>query len=179
MNLITTQQRTTRLHKSTEDHIWASEPVVVHTNYLRHAPDRRGNIVPVPIDPTRDAGELWTDRYGIVLGSDSKMHRQNKSRACVHAIKVPMPTELFGVGWVRQLGWQPTLYSLGACPVIASRIEDLVTLAFDVVGPVEGCRLKPGPLQEANRWTYRMRPIVFDDKPGEVYSSAWLGIWPD
>jgi hypothetical protein len=179
MNLITEQQHSRVMPDIVRRHIEAREPVVVHTNWGGHAPDARGNLVPVPIDPSRDAGEMWTDNYGVVEGSHSKLHRRNGSRPCVHAIKVPAPTELFSISWVRQLGWQPALYTIGSCPVIACRVEDLVTLAFDVVGPVLYCHRRPGPLVDANRWTYRMHPFIFDDRPDEVYPTCWLGVWPD
>jgi hypothetical protein len=170
---------THRMSDLTYDYIQSQKPIVVHSNWYGHAMNREGDYVGVPIDPSRAAGELWTDRWGVVVSPWSKMHQHNRSRPCVHSLRIPGQCELFGADWVRDLSWQPTLYRLGAEPVIASRVEDVVTIAFDVVGPLDHCHRKPGRLLDANRWAYRMFPVIFDDKPGEVYEHIWLGVWPD
>jgi len=128
--------------------------------------------------------DLFTTQYGPVAGHvEVKGHRPNGSaRLCCHAIEPPIRCHLFGWDWVAQMSWYPTLFQLGAgTPVIAARRGDIVTLAFDVVGAVDGCGHVPMKLEERNKFYYKLFPLCFwDDEPrGLPHEKALIGVWPD
>lgn len=127
--------------------------------------------------------DWYTDQFGRVEGQPrGKSHRYNQNgRPCVHALNPLLRCELFGRSWVAQLGWQPCLYKniLGHDGhVIAARRDDIVTVAFDVIGPLHNCTHQPLKLEERNKFYYKLFPFRFDDQD-DIFDRAWLGVWPD
>ena len=129
-----------------------------------------------------DGSDEFTTQFGKVEGHPiARSHSTGASRPCCHALETPLSQELFSREWVARMSWYPTLYRLGAgTPVIASRHFDLVTIAFDVIGPISTCSHVPGRLEDRNRFSYRLFPMRFwDDPEGAVFDRCWLGVWPD
>ena len=125
--------------------------------------------------------DLFTTEYGPVEGHPRvQSHSANQAgRPCCHALEPPIRCELFAAEWAAQMRWQPTLYKYGAgMPVIASRKFDIVTLAFDVIGPTQRCSHTPMRLEERNKFCYKLFPFRFWDED-EVFTRALLGVWPD
>lgn len=179
MNLFTAQMNTLRID---------NEPIVVHVPRSHHEVDENGNYEIVFDDGSE--GNFWTDTYGRVQGhpecashpigfSPVGLHCAPGYRECTHLLEDPLPANLFGIDWVRRLCWQPTLYTVGNCPVIASRVGTVITLAWDCVGPLEDCDNRPTIIEERNKWVYELHPLVFDDCPDEVFDRALIGVWPD
>lgn len=130
--------------------------------------------------------EFWTDKFGPVHSPHTKAHNGFERdlelkvpRPCVHAIEPPAKTMFFVKDWALKLWWQPTVLADGSCPVVAARHHDIVTVAFDCIGPVDNCHNRPTDLPQAYRWAYTMFPVVLDDKPDEVFETCWLGVWID
>jgi hypothetical protein len=174
MNFLTAQQDYYRQEaEAIAEVINRRDPVVVHVPKYEVTRDDEGKLIDSkPID----GGEFWTDNYGVPSGHITRTHPCGKYRPCVHAIEIPRQCAMFSSDWVLGLGWQPTLYKQ---QFIAARRSDIVVVGFDVVGPLDHCANHPTVLPDSNRWTYKMFPMIFDDRPDEVFPRAWLGIWND
>lgn len=169
-NLISTQQNL-RIE---------SKPIVVHCNWTgKHIEDEYGNLHCQLKDPGMP--DFWTDDYGQVVGCpDGAAHLVPNTRTCVHLLEEPAPCNLFSIDWLKQLDWRPTLYTVGRIPpVIASRVGLNVTLAWDIVGPIEDCHNRPTCIEQRNKWVYALHPLIFDDKPDETHDHIYVGVWPD
>lgn len=161
MNLFTTQQDnpTARLINS-------REPLMVS--------------VPNPLD------DEFTCKYGRIGTPHSSFHQcpdestSRSFRPCVHAIETPPMVTLWAVEpTLLQLGWQPTLITHWGNPCIAARRGDVVTVAFDCMGEVDGCKNRPTLLPDRLRWSYKLFPLIWDDMPDRVSETVWLGVWND
>lgn len=84
-------------------------------------------------------------------------------------------TMLFGEHVFRH-NWQPVY--VPRCGAIISRISDIVSISFDQIGDIQGCRALPTARIPENRWQYRLYPMRWwdDDKP---LTNVFLGVWPD
>jgi hypothetical protein len=136
--------------------------------------------VTIDVRYDEDLKEFRCNEFGVVHSwKPGLQHTHNlggASRPCVHRDE-PMPrTQLFGTDWVRSLCWQLVLTD-GQYPVMACRKQDLVTIAFDRIGPVLGCTNKPNGQKPENRWQYRLYPIHWWDI-GDA-NNVLLGVWPD
>lgn len=124
---------------------------------------RRTFIGPLTSEETIDVfskdNSLYTNVFGEVYPwrrRDQDAHLPANSRICTHRLK-PMPaTQLFGDEWLRQLS--PQLSITGWAPVWGALNNGVVTLGFDMVGPVEDCINIPGALPE-NHWNYKLYPV--------------------
>jgi hypothetical protein len=160
MNLITAQ-RVCQMPDETRELVWSRKPVTVY------------------LPPKDVEGGHFSCEYGTVKGAWSKSHHRGNQRPCIHTMEPPAQGQFIGIEWACQLNWQPTVYTLStSTPVIASRTGDIVTLAFDQTGPIEGCSGALRPLQDVNRWHYRLFPMQFEDDT-EVHTRVWLGLWAD
>jgi hypothetical protein len=106
---------------------------------------------------------LHTNEFGEILPwrrQHQDAHPCEGSRACTHRLE-PMPTtQLFGEDWLRQL--DPKLTIVGWTPAVLAALKDgVVTLGFDVIGPVEGCTHVPGALPE-HCWNYALYPVTVE-----------------
>lgn len=159
MNLFTTQQDnpTARLVNS-------REPIIVNM-------------------PKWPGGGTITCKYGTVATPYTKFHEcitdKRVYRPCVHALESPPPVTLWSIDDTLQLGWQPRIITHWANPCIAARRNDVVTVAFDCIGEMAGCKNQPTKLPEQHRWSYKLFPFIWSDVPGKVESNVWLGVWND
>jgi len=163
MNLITAQQNSRLIE-------WEMHAAVLDTQK--------------PIVIRDDGNDWYTEEFGIVQGRpEVRSHRPRGqgNRPCVHALREPLQCELFGRDWVAGLGWQLVLYrETGNNYVIASRRDELVTVAFDVIGSTRHCYHIPTQLDARNKFCYRLFPCRFeDDADDRPFASCWLGVWPD
>lgn len=177
MNLITNQQHS----------FMNNDPIIVHVPEIERFKDDEGNLKSRPIGPDR----FWTDDYGVIGAERSAAHQRGPGRPCVHLLEGPYHCEFLGAAWINQLSWQPAIYSYGqkvnngtavshgAHTLIACRRGDIFTLGFDVVGPIAGCRRLATKLDEANKFYYRLHPIIFDDQPDEIFDRAYIGVQVD
>lgn len=143
----------------------------------------------VPLDrPTIDLyldddKRFYCNEFGLVHSWAPSLqcgHRWGSSRTCVHRTE-PMPhTMLFGTDWLRQLDWRSTLLDTPNCPVIAACTGDIVTVAFDVIGPIQanGYRCAKLPRQPEHCWAYRLHPLRWWDEENPC-DNVYLGVWPD
>jgi hypothetical protein len=124
-----------------------------------------------------DANRLRCNEFGAIhTAVRSTLHRVGNRRACVH-VPSPLPhTMFFSTSWLAQFDWRSVIVERDY-PCIASRTGDILTMAFDAVGPVTGCRNKCRDVPE-HRWAYRLHPFRWwdDDNPCDT---AYLGVWPD
>ena len=139
------------------------------------------NMQPHPVTPddeivtvTLNDHGLWTCKHGEVGTPDSAMHGRGPNRSCIHTLAEPPGCMLFGRDWVNRLLWQPCLYT-DWHPVIASRKDNTVTLAFDRIGPTKGCRNRETRLIGSNRFTYTMFGMRWHDNE-KPWNMAWLGV---
>lgn len=168
MNLITAQQDnpTARL-------INTREPIVVHI------PDSLPNIGYLtrygPIGQAHSTfHQCPGESTGLVLPLESRSFRP-----CVHAIDTPPKVTLWSIDPTLQLGWQPRVITHWLSPCIAARRGDVVTVAFDCMGDVDGCTNRPTLLPDRFRWSYKLFPFIWDDMPDKVNETVWLGVWND
>lgn len=133
------------------------------------------------IEVWNDGKKLRCKEFGVVEGwhtLQQTSHPVGNSRNCAHRLD-PMPAlQLFGSDWLRELHWQPTL--IAWTPVIASRADGVVMLAFDVMGPVKDCHNRPHRdtrrIPDENRWYYKLYPIRWRDQPDAPVDHILLGV---
>jgi hypothetical protein len=110
----------------------------------------------------QDENDCYCNEFGKVDGwhpADQASHQHGPSRPCLHRF-APMPSRvLFSHDWVAGLHWQLHI----ANNVMAARTADMVTLAFDVIGPVLGCCNKTNFHKPPNVWQYRLYHIRWWD----------------
>jgi hypothetical protein len=84
---------------------------------------------------------------------------------------------LFAADWLHQLDWRARICG-DKRAVIARRVNDVVTLAFDVIGPTEDCHHNPNRHKPENSWSYQLyRMRWWDDE--NLFDSVLLGVWPE
>lgn len=135
----------------------------------------------VTMDSLLDAGCLT--RYGPIGNPYTTFHCSPKGervyRPCVHALETPPMQSFFEIERTLQLGWQPRIVTNWDSPTIAARRQDVVTVAFDCMGSVDGCKNHPTLLPDRLRWSYKLFPFVWSDMPDKVNTVCWLGVWND
>lgn len=111
-----------------------------------------------------DDQQVYCDQFGPIASwtpTLQRAHGAGAMRPCVHRTHPMEPVVLFEAEWVLHLHWQLCLDR--SVPVIASRHVDVVTLAFDVIGPVGECS-HPVRHKPENRWDYRLYHLRWWDQ---------------
>ena len=141
-----------------------------HIDHAPIIPPERETIVVL-----RDDDDCYTDAFGRVYDWQASQHvchhPPGHSRMCVHRLTPPQPVILMGTDWVTQLHWQMRLADFA----LASRVADVVTVAFDVIGPTTGCHHKTRQKPE-NRWQYRLYHMRWWDQD-DLSDQVVLGVW--
>jgi hypothetical protein len=125
-----------------------------------------------------DENDYYCNEFGKVDGwhsADQASHQHGPSRPCIHRFE-PMPSNvLFSYCWVHDLHWQLHI----AHDVMAGRTADVVTMAFDVIGPILGCHNnKTNFRKPENLWHYRLYHMRWWDED-DLSERVVLGVWPD
>jgi hypothetical protein len=124
-----------------------------------------------------DDNDYYCNEFGKVEGwhsADQASHQHGPSRPCLHRFEPMPPCVFLSHNWVTDLHWQLHIRN----DVMAARTADIVTMAFDVIGPVPGCRNKTNFHKPENIWHYRLYHMRWwneDDDSGRIV----LGVWPD
>jgi hypothetical protein len=125
--------------------------MLAHNNATIIPPERE--IITVYKDNIEDC--CYCNQFGLVNGwhpSEQASHRHGHNRPCVHRFEPMPPAVLLSADWVAHLHWQMHI----ANNVMAARTSDVLTMAFDVIGPVLGCKNRPHGRKPENRWQYRL-----------------------
>lgn len=128
--------------------------------------------------------ELYCNEFGKIDGWHPGQHcghtRGGAARICVHRLCDMERTTLFGQEWVAQLHWWATMIA-GRNPVIASRTGDVVSLMFDVIGPIKHGAYRcqgVGHDKPKHKFIYQLHRIQFWDEENPC-DKMYLGVWPD
>lgn len=126
----------------------------------------------------RERHGFIVSEFGQVENLRSEMHYVGTGRPCVHAVRVPM---VFAVirSVVDSLHWQPRLFDGDPkCPCIASIRDGVLTLAFDVLGPVppnEGQRRHRKGECPVYRYHFELHPVKWWDED-EPLADVFLAV---
>lgn len=147
-------------------------------------PKTAADILAIPTD--RQTVKIWMDNrdmslhcmaFGRVHDWTPRLQKSHEGRGsgrvCVHRLEPLPPTQLLCADWVSGLSWQPQVIVKNA-PVIASRVGDVVTLAFDVIGPTADCIRELPPIAE-NRCSYRLYRMQWWDEDAPA-DNVLLGV---
>lgn len=97
-------------------------------------------------------------------------------RQCFHALKPLPPVVLFGADAILDIGPMPYMHT-ATWPCILSRHGDLVTMAFDRVGPIGACHRRPRtPFRPMVIQEYRLSPVQWWDEYTPTHTML-LGVW--
>jgi hypothetical protein len=118
----------------------------------------------------------WNPAQHLVHQPRSGNHGVVPCRVCIHRAEPMPPAQLFGTDWLSQFHWQTTVEP--RCGVIISRSIDTVTLAFDVIGPVNGCEHIPNGEPPVHRWRYTLYRLRWEDETDPA-PSLLLGVTDD
>ena len=120
-----------------------------------------------PMANLRIRGEYIVSEYGAVEELRSEIHQPGTGRPCIHAVRVPI---VFAVtqSVVESLHWQPRIFDGDSkAPCIASIRSGVLTIAFDMIGPVppnEGHRTHRQGESPPYRYEFNLHPVRWFDE---------------
>lgn len=136
-------------------------------------------------DTVSNVAAVWFDgndlhcHAGIIRTPHTAWH-DSPTRPCIHVIGDQPHALLFRTSGILAVGFQPVVYTHNSWPSIVRRNGDIVTMTFDQLGDVAGCRRIPkGPLlKPAATYRYRLQQMRWQDED-EPEADTLLGVWPD
>jgi hypothetical protein len=126
-------------------------------NHRLIVPDEREVIT---VWMNNDDMSLHCAEFGMVHDWQPALHVKHNRwggchKSCVHRLQPMEKTQLLCPDWISKLGWQPQVVEKHA-PVIASRVGDTVTLAYDAIGPTIRCTNRAGEELPQHRYSYQL-----------------------